>query len=121
MGFSVPNFNLDCNVWHLPSAPPAAPSLVVKANLALGRRISSYQGLYSPDNEPVMSLLLNPGEDVRGPQCTGGGSIVEVPAGTGRFYRVIGVDDSGKGFPNEHRVALIAWTTDFGQWPSPIP
>lgn len=121
MGFSVPNFNITCNIWRIASPPPAAPFSTEDCNLALGRRTSSYQGLYSSDREPVMSLLLPPGTDIRGPQSATGPDVVEVPAGTGRFYTVVGVDDSGKGWPNEHRVALIAWTSAYGNWPDPMP
>jgi hypothetical protein len=121
MGFSLPTFNISCNVWHLPNTPPAAPDSTEDCNLAFGRRVSSYQGVISIPNEPIMSLLLPPGTDVRGPQCGTGGDVIEVPSGTGRFYTVVGLDDSGKGFTNEHRVALLAWTADYGAWPAPIP
>lgn len=121
MSFTLPTFNLPVNVWHGGNAPPAVPDLVTSGNLALGRRVSSYQGVISSPNEPIMSLLLPPGTDVRGPQVAGGADLVEVPASTGRYYTVVGLDDSGKGFPNEHRVALIAWTSSVAAWPTPIP
>ncbi len=55
--------------------------------------------------------------------------VVECPSGSGRWYVVFGVDDFGKGFPNEHRYALVnkigQWiggTTYAGLfWPTPIP
>jgi hypothetical protein len=121
MAFTVPTFNLSANVWHAPNTPPSAPDATVACNLAFGRRTSSYQGLYSSTNEPIMSLLLNPSEDIRGPQCVAGADVVEVPAGSGRIYQIIGVDDIGKGFANEHRAALLVWTVAFGSWPTPIP
>lgn len=121
MSFSVPNFNITVNIWRSGNSPPAAPDLVTVANLALGRRTSSYQGLYSADHEPVMSLLLPAGTDIRGPQSGAADACVEAPAGTGRYYAIVGVDDSGKSWANEHRVALLAWTTAFGPWPSPMP
>jgi hypothetical protein len=121
MSFSVPNFNISVNVWRFGNAPPAAPDLVVSANLAFGRRGSSLQGLYVGAAEPVMTLLLPPSSDVRGPQCAFPDACVEAPGGTGRYYTIIGVDDSGKSWPNEYRVAVIAWTKAFGAWPSPIP
>lgn len=121
MGFSVPNFNIQCNIWRAGNAPPAAPDVTIVCNLAFGRRVSSYQGVISTPNEPVMSLLLPPLADIRGPMCAAPDACVEVPAGTGRFYTIVGLDDSGKGFINEHRVALLAWTSTFGSWPSPIP
>lgn len=121
MSFSTPRFNLTANIWRQSSGPPAVPDVVSPANLAFGRRGASYQGLTVGQNEPIMSLLLPAGTDVRGPACASGPDWVEVPAGTGRIYEVVGVDDSGKGFPNEHRVALVAWSVNFGPWPEPVP
>ena len=58
-----------------------------------------------------MFLLLPALTDVR---YTGVGGtsdsfydIVEVPAGSARWYWVLSVDDAGKGFANEHRVAEL--------------
>jgi hypothetical protein len=121
MGFTVPNFNLSCNVWRGGNNPPAPADETFDCNLAWGRRTSSYQGLYSTANEPVMTLLLPPSTDIRGPQCGNPDTVVEVPAGTGRYYAILGVDDIGKGFPNEHRAALLVWTDGFAPWPMPIP
>jgi hypothetical protein len=42
---------------------------------------------------------------------------VEVPKGSGRIYVVLSADDIGKGFPNEHRAALIQMLTT----PFPMP
>lgn len=120
MPFSVPNFNIPVNIWRQASGPPASPDVVEDANLAWGKRVSSYQGVISTPNEPVMTLLLPPGADIRGPQCSSGPDWVEAPAGSGRLYSVLGVDDIGKGFANEHRAAIIAWTDVFGSWPEPI-
>lgn len=121
MAFTVPTFNLTSNIWRSANPPPGIPDVVVSGNLAWGRRVSSYQGLVSGLNEPLMTLLLPPGTDVRSPACATGADTVEVPAGSGRFYIVIGVDDIGKGFPNEHRAAVLSWTSVFGFWPVPIP
>jgi hypothetical protein len=121
MAFVVPTFNIQCNIWRSGNPPPAAPDLTVECNLAFGRRVSSYQGVISVPNEPIMSLLLPPSTDIRGPQSGAQDVAVEVPAGSGRFYTILGVDDIGKGFPNEHRCALLAWTSTFGSWPIPMP
>lgn len=121
MTFQPPSFNLHCNVWRAGNAPPAVPDATFDCNLAWGKRVSSYQGVITSPNEPLMTLLLPVGEDVRGPQTGAADACIEVPAGTGRFYTVIGLDDIGKGFPNEHRAAILAWTTAFGNWPVPIP
>lgn len=121
MPFVTPTFNIVVNVWRNASGPPAVPDLSPPANLAFGRRTSSLQGIESPSGEPFMTLLLPPGTDVRSGKCASGADWVEAPAGTGRYYAVLGVDDIGKSFANEHRAAILVATTHFGAWPSPIP
>lgn len=67
-----------------------------------------------------MCLLLPPITDIRGMQDVSGFvDVVEVPQGTGRWYGVAVVDDVGKGYPNEHRTALLlalpgTWTPPYG-------
>lgn len=46
--------------------------------------------------------------------------FVQVPAGSGRWYHVVYVDDIAKEFPNEHRYAAIA-KLDPLPWPTPSP
>jgi len=121
VAYVIPEMPLEYNLWRSGNAPPAAPDVTRFCNLAMGRRVSSYQGVISFPTEPIMSLLVLAGEDIRGPQCGAPDVVIEVPANTGRFYQILGVDDIGKGFLNEHRVALLSWTTAFGPWPSPIP
>jgi len=67
----------------------------------------------------AMSLLLPPLADVRGPQDSVSADMVEVPAGSGRWYFVVGVDDIGKGFANEHRSAAIFALAS--SWVAPYP
>jgi hypothetical protein len=61
--------------------------------------------------------------DIRSDLQSGNGDLVEVPAGSGRFYHCIQVDDFGKGFGNEHRWAfIVAITPPSAQaWPEPYP
>lgn len=123
MPFVLPNFNLNVNVWHGPvpnvSLPP---DVVVKGNLAWGKRVNIGFG----EGGATISLLLPALTDVRTPACYVGSGfdLVEVPAGTGRYYVVQNVDDIGKGFSNEHRVvtlsqAPIAYSGH--AWPVPVP
>lgn len=121
MSFSVPTFNLTCNIWRNASGPPAAPDVTENCNLAWGKRSSSLQGIQDPAGEPFMTLLLPVSTDIRSSKCGAGNDWVEVPAGSGRFYEAIGVDDIGKGFSNEHRAAVLVASTHFGNWPAPIP
>ncbi len=48
----------------------------------------------------------------------GGADVVEAPAGSGRLYTVSYVNDSGAGFPNEHRFAVVIKAVP---WPAPLP
>jgi hypothetical protein len=68
-----------------------------------------------------MTLLLPPGSDIRDGLTSTGYDAVEVPSGSGRYYTVIFVDDVGKGFPNEYRMAFLVKSDVNGDWPTPIP
>lgn len=132
MAYVLPTFNLVCNV-HGVVAGVNAFRLASDCNLAIGRRSSFPFG--SGANFPGIAdgwaptLLLPAATDIRDGSCGGLCDIVEVPAGTGRWYLVSGVDDYGKGFPNEHRFATLVKTWGFAgngsgltaPWPTPIP
>lgn len=110
MSFRLPTFNLAVNIWHAPAVPPVGAAAVTPmGNLSPGRR--TMLPTATPRGVP-MELLLPKSTDVRIHD------VVECPATTGRYYSVQWVDDAGKGFPNEHRVALMIQA---GVWPTPIP
>lgn len=89
----------------------------------IGAQESGDQGGLTP------SLLVPALTDIRDNSCGTRADVVEVPADTRRWYNVSSVDDVGKGFPNEFRVATLAkggwfgdWVTyGFTPWPAPIP
>lgn len=119
--FRLPNFNLTCNVWTTPNAPPAAPDFAATCQLRL-------QGTYStivptPNNNWTQAVALFPaGTDLRTINVgAAADSVIEIPAGSGRFYYSVIVEDVAKGFANEHRAAYLVQTPDFGAWPFPIP
>lgn len=129
MAFTLPTFNLTINIWHyatwfgnFPTVIPAADATSL-ANLATGKRVT--QGALVIH----MMLLLPALTDVRGENnealTPSHGDIVEVPQGSGRYYGVYAVDDSGKGFANEHRWALLTIESPFKivlpAWPIPYP
>lgn len=123
MAFTLPNFNLSVDIWRAglnPATDP--PSLTVMANLAWGRRGASPStgGTGSAGVVTLAEILLLPAlTDVRSDEkCGGGDDSVEAPSGTGRIYKVIYVDDIGKGFANEHRGCILKAVTG---WPAPIP
>lgn len=134
MAFTVPDFNLPCNIYTGPWLTKVL-RLSPMCNLAWGRRVNNTNltGSFVPGGNVtiLMTLLLPAGTDVR---CAMQANppvldIIEVPAGSSRWYGVAAVDDIGKGFSNEHRGAVL--TPIFpaldpvvfagSQWPTPMP
>lgn len=97
-----------------------APRVTVEANLAYGKRVMTqyWDWSLSGENAVFANLLLPALTDIRDYSSTTGSDSVECPVGSGRFYLVDYVDDLGKGFPNEHRFALMEKLIP---WPTPIP
>lgn len=123
MSFTVPTFNLTCNEWLATNPPPAVPRQILMGNLQMSRRNQNGAVAEALLGVPCMFLLLPRGTDVRSiSQTPGGESYVEVPAGSKRYYYVFYVDDCGKGFPNEYRIAMLqSFTTLPGAWATPYP
>ena len=128
MAFRLPSFNLLCNITTCDVANvPAIPTLPIRlpnqtCQLCYGRRVNvastggtSTVGILSI----AMTLLVPPLVDVRGPQDVTSADMVEVPAGSGRWYFVVAVDDIGKGFANEHRTAVMSALAK--SWVPPYP
>jgi len=112
MAFQLPNFNILVNIWSysggLPSGPPRVSD--APANLAWGKRVSTMStGGTSSIGVIVstMTLLLESTTDIRGVNATTNSDWVEVPSGSGRFYRVWYADYIGYGFPNQHKGAIL--------------
>lgn len=110
MAFSVPQMPLSCDVY---SGPWLTKSLrfSVDCNLQFSRRAHSFAEGDTTDtllrNGPVY-LLVPALTDLRDRSCNIAHSdIVEVPSGSGRWYGIIFVDDVGKGFDNEYRLAVL--------------
>lgn len=120
MPYAVPTFNLSVNIWWV-DPPGGPPDVVTVGNLAFGRRVA--EGHISPPTTGgtlLLPLLLLPAHtDVRAKAKTVGAGSCEVPAGSGRLYHVLDVEDIGKGFSNEHRAALLQ--AILGSWGTPYP
>lgn len=119
--YTLPTFNLTVAIYSHGTLPPVPPRLTSLCNLALGRRMNNVAtgGTSSAGVlVNVMWLLLPALTDIRGPVDPVGPDVVDCPAGSGRLYGVTFVDDSGKGFGNEHRVAILQ---QLSPWPSPVP
>ena len=120
MSFSVPTFNLATNIWHAPIIPPAAPSLMVTANLQYARH--DKVEIFNGQDGSIMYLLVPKLTDIRGLWEGIESDVIECPAGSSRFYYILQVDDVGKGFPNEYRIAIMEQVTDpFGAFGIPFP
>jgi len=121
MPFEIPTFPLLCSIYGpLAEALPARLE-DVPCNLAWGERVGGIAEAVSDTLVSIrftMQLLLPAGTDIRPPLSGWAGDFVEVPQASGRFYRVVFVDDRGKGFFNEHRCAVLRQRGDF---PFPIP
>jgi len=109
MAFNLPTFNLLCDIY----TPPWLTKVFraqVSGNLAFGRRGNFNFLDYAEDTalQGYASLLLPPGTDVRAYPTYPSADVIEIPSGSGRWYRVMWVEDIGKGFDNEHRSAAVA-------------
>jgi hypothetical protein len=122
MAYVIPNFNLLCNIQSYALFPIGWRIINQPCALVFGRRTNTGAGWGDDTTYPgeyIMSLLLPALTDIRGPQDTISLDVVECPAGSGRLYQVCGVDDIGKGYPNEHRSAAMFAAA--GTWVAPYP
>lgn len=129
MSFREPVYNASINLWHGqfggafydPAAgdPVGPPDDVINGQVRYGRQsqVVATGGTTSTGILVFgMSLLVPKTTDIRDVFSATGADIVEVPVGSGLFYAVQYVDEIGRGFANEHRVAEI-----FKNGPSPTP
>jgi hypothetical protein len=131
MAFSVPDFNLLCDVYTGPWVGKVLRIVGLPCNLAFGRRVQTnyVTGFDGGGVAAVSNLLVPARSDVRDYSCVSGYDVFEVPSGTGRFYYSSAVDDVGRGFPNEYRIVILAKVAfnvnnaeyPGGFWPTPIP
>lgn len=129
MAFRVPTFPLTVNIWRYGNAVANPADVVSPGSISPGRRSTEqvtpvYSNvafsaaarlIYTELQQPITELLLPKLTDVQpwGLNATApNGDCVEAPAGSGRFYVVIGVEDVGKGFSNEYRLAWMIRLVD---------
>jgi hypothetical protein len=131
VAFRLPAFNLTANIWRVNGVARtyAAPDVITLCNLSQGRRVLAPVAKAAGVPAPYYpsELLLPPLTDVRGFWNGVNQDVIEVPAGSKRFYSVIQVDDVAKGFANEYRLALmlyqVAGNSNLigGPYPAPVP
>ena len=141
MVYTLPTFNLSCNIWHMAQplnvnapyiAPVGAPSVTCQCQLYISPRNTGtigeywYKTMSGPghwsDSGPGTQVRLPALTDVRYSMPNSGSyltDVIECPAGSGRFYVVLSVEDRHKGFINEYRVANVALYLLTVGWPLP--
>lgn len=122
MAFRVPSMPLAINIWRYASLVANPPDVVTTCCLSVGKRSAEMTvpvysnaafnvtatSIYRALIQPVCELLVPALTDIQpfGLNATApNGDCAEVPAGSGRYYVVVGVEDVAKGFANEYRLA----------------
>lgn len=111
-GYNIPTFNLVCNI-NTGGEFPGTFRLESPCALAVFKKVGAVStGGTGEIGVPLLTmwLLLPKLTDIRGPfinEGDGPADYVECPAGSGRIYLVAMVDDSGKGYMNEYRFAIL--------------
>lgn len=124
---AVPQFPLTANVWrYLVDVTTHAPILTPPCQLYVNREGANCWNYQTGGHECLVTLMYTPAlTDLRAYSPRAVPDTVEVPAGSGRYYRIEHVEDFAKGFPNEFRVARIAQyippTAGGAAWPFPTP
>src|SRR5216684_2145996 len=104
MAFSTPTFNLNVHIYTFAPFPLGLPRLTTVCNLTPSKRVNVLDFLVIVGEVVMINswLLLPAFTDIR---CLAQGvnpDFLEVPAGSGRFYGVVDVEDVAKGFSNEY-------------------
>jgi hypothetical protein len=111
MPFQAPTFISQVRLWHGGGGGGvyATPDLTFMGTLSVGRRrlLPPNVGVPGSFSQLQAELLCPKLTDIRATWNNILADLVEVPGGSKRFYDVKWVDDVGKGFVNEYRLALI--------------
>lgn len=135
--YSLPQFNVLANVWtaelgsfqtrYTYKSPTRARDFQVQAQLYIQQRFSAAVGVMLLSTTTNVNTAYMMRIDLRVPKgtplrypipnTTDGSSnfdVVEVPAGSGRFYFVVFVVPVHLGFPNEYLTAVLVPYTNVG-------
>jgi hypothetical protein len=129
MGFRPPNFNLTAHIYRVNGTAGVygTPDVVSPCSLSMGKRVlapfSKAAGVPAPYFHT--EILFPKLTDVRGFWNGVTQDLIEVPAGSKRFYFVEQIDDVGKGYGNEYRLCLAfqnqSGASGFPAGPIPMP
>lgn len=104
MAYVVPAMPTACRIWTRGVSVLLPPRVITICQLRFNPGLTA---------QNYVALLLPAGTDIRGSYHTGGSDLVEVPAGSGRFYTCVWMDDTAFGFTNQHRQAVCEWQRPF--------
>lgn len=105
MGYNLPNFNLVCAIYdQVGGLNQTLPRVITTCNLTFKWPFVQYNGSSAAMSGVYSVILLPKGTDIRDLRYTTP-DLVSVPMGSGAWYYAEMVQDRGKGFANEHRVA----------------
>jgi hypothetical protein len=124
MPFVIPEMPLIAGIWSVSETGTVTFRVEAPCNVAFGKRVTTAPFPSGPAASWGAAYLLFPaGTDVRDEfsQGAGMGDAIEVPSGSHRWYTAQLVNDSGQGFPNEHRVAICMKNIVIELWPAPLP
>lgn len=131
MAYKIPEFNLLCDIYEIgPTSNTFRLQSVCALIMGPLRRFPTTGAAGAPGAGGYTPILALPAlTDIRDGSCQLVSNLVDVPAGSGRWYISLMVDDVAKGWPNEYRIATLAKTWKFpgsqnnlpGFWPNPIP
>lgn len=110
MPYTIPTFNITCDIFTSHAFGAAARLANIPCNLAWGKRVNAPATGGTTSLGVVlipMTLLLPATVDIRGTNSSTGDDGVEVPSGSGRRYTVLFADFVGYGFANAHKGAVL--------------
>lgn len=100
--YTIPNFNVNANIWRAGGGPPDPPDVTTLAQLYIYSRVAVDVNPADPTTyEPAVSLRVPKGTDLRKTD------VIEVEAGSGFMYTCRWTERVHLGFPNEYFEGLL--------------
>lgn len=105
--YTLPNFNLTCDIYGAVTPPPAGPILwpAVPCQMYINSRMAAYGN----GNGNILRIAYNPAIVLIGPQpwAALSGMIINCPIGSASYYEILFADVVHRGFPNQYVEAQL--------------
>jgi hypothetical protein len=107
MAIRLPEFNITCDIWRPPDAPPGPATFTnVACQLYIYSRTSTdIKPTVLDTYQPTIMLRVPMGTDLQVDD------VVEAASGDGWFYTVRFTDRMHRGFPNEYFMGILEQQT----------